>query len=98
MKAIVFAETGGPEVLALADGPKPEVRPGMVLLKTHAIGVNFADTLFRQGRYAVAPKLPDTPGLAAAGVIESVGDGVTGPLAGTRLAAVASKTYAEDCE
>ena len=55
MKAIVFKETGGPEVLALADGPKPEVRPGMVLLKTHAIGVNFADTLFRQGRYAVAP-------------------------------------------
>ena len=97
MKAIVFAETGGPEVLALADVPKPEVRPGMVLLKTHAIGVNFADTLFRQGRYAVAPKLPDTPGLEAAGVIEAVGDGVTGLRAGMRVAAFASKTYAEYC-
>jgi len=97
MKAIVFAETGGPEVLALADVPKPEVRPGMVLLKTHAIGVNFADTLFRQGRYAVAPKLPDTPGLEAAGMIEAVGDGVTGLRAGMRVAAFASKTYAEYC-
>jgi NADPH2:quinone reductase len=63
MKAIVFSELGGPEVLALADVPKPEVRPGMVLLKIHAIGVNFADTLFRQGLYSVVPKLPDTPGL-----------------------------------
>ena len=33
MNAIVFAQTGGPEVLALADVPKPEVRPGMVLIK-----------------------------------------------------------------
>ena len=97
MKAIVFAETGGPEVLRLADVPKPEVRPGMVLLKTHAIGVNFADTLFRQGRYAVAPKLPDTPGLEAAGVIEAIGDGVTNLRAGMRVATVASKTYAEYC-
>jgi NADPH:quinone reductase-like Zn-dependent oxidoreductase len=33
MKALVFARTGGPEVLALADGPRPDVPPGMVLLK-----------------------------------------------------------------
>ena len=38
MKAIVFAQTGGPEVLALSDVPKPDVRPGMVLIKVHAIG------------------------------------------------------------
>ena len=38
MKAIVFKETGGPEVLALGEAPKPEVRPGMVLVKIHAIG------------------------------------------------------------
>src|SRR6266446_5614965 len=49
MKAIVFAQTGGPEVLALADVPRPDVRPGMVLVKAHAIGVNFADIRFRQG-------------------------------------------------
>src|SRR5712692_7687808 len=97
MKAIVFEKTGGPEVLALADIPKPDVRPGMVLIRTHAIGVNFADTRFRQGTYVVKPKLPDTPGLEAAGVIEAVGDGVTGVRPGTRVVAFASKSYAEYC-
>src|SRR5438093_2780644 len=51
MKAIVFTQTGGPEVLALGDVPKPDVRPGMALIKIQAIGVNFADTRFRQGTY-----------------------------------------------
>src|SRR5262249_61682828 len=69
----------------------------MVLIKNHAIGVNFADTRFRQGTYAVKPKLPDTPGLEAAGVIEAVGEGVTGLEVGARVAAFASKTYADYC-
>ena len=76
MKAIVFEKTGGPEVMSLRETPKPEPRPGMVLIRTHAIGVNFADTRFRQGTYVAKPKLPDTPGMEAAGVIEAVGDGV----------------------
>ncbi len=97
MKAIVFAETGGPEVLALADVPRPDVRPGMVLIRNHAIGVNFADTRFRQGTYAVKPNLPDTPGLEAAGMIEAVGEGVPGLRPGMRVAAFASKSYAEYC-
>jgi len=97
MKAIVFDRTGGPEVLALAEVGKPEVRPGMVLIRNHAIGVNFADTRFRQGTYVVKPKLPDTPGLEAAGVIEAVGDGVTTVRPGARVAAFASKAYAEYC-
>src|SRR5258705_1584395 len=67
MKAIVFAESGGPEVLTLADAPQPAARPGSVLIKNHAIGVNFADTRFRQGIYTVKPKLPDIPGMEVAG-------------------------------
>jgi NADPH2:quinone reductase len=98
MKAIVFAQTGGPEVLALADVPKPEVRPGMVLIKAHAIGVNFADTRFRQGTYVAKPKLPDTPGMEAAGVVEAVGDGVTDVRPGQRVAAFTVKSYAEYCQ
>jgi len=97
MKAIVFAQTGGPEVLSLADVPKPDVRPGGVVIKNHAIGVNFADTRFRQGTYAVKPKLPDSPGMEAAGVIEAVGDGVTNLRPGMRVAAFTSKAYAEYC-
>src|SRR2546427_4593328 len=97
MKAIVFARVGGPEVLALSDVPKPDVRAGGVLIKTHAIGVNFADTRFRQGQYAVPAKPPDTPGMEAAGVIEAVGAGVTNLRPGMRVAAFTSKAYAEYC-
>lgn len=98
MKAIVFTETGGPDVLALADVPKPDARPGMVLMRVHAIGVNFADTRFRQGTYVVKPKLPDTPGMEAAGVVEGVGDGVTDLRPGDRVAAFTVKSYAEYCQ
>jgi NADPH2:quinone reductase len=98
MKAIVFAQTGGPEVLQLADVPKPDVRPGMALIKVHAIGVNFADTRFRQGTYVAKPKLPDTPGMEAAGVIEAVGEGVSGLAVGQRVAAFTVKSYAEYCQ
>ena len=97
MKAIVFAETGGPEVLTLAEAPKPSPRPGSVLIKNHAIGVNFADTRFRQGLYTVKPKLPDIPGMEVAGVVEAVGEGVTNVRPGMRVAAFTSRAYAEYC-
>jgi NADPH:quinone reductase len=97
MKAIVFEKTGGPEVMALAEVPTPELRPGMVRIRTHAIGVNFADTRFRQGTYAVKPKLPDTPGLEAAGVIDAVGEGATGLAPGMRVTAFTARGYADYC-
>jgi NADPH2:quinone reductase len=98
MRAIVFSETGGPEVLKLSDVPKPEARPGMVLIKVHAIGVNFADTRFRQGTYVAKPKLPDTPGMEAAGVVEALGEGASGFKVGDRVAAFTVKSYAEYCQ
>src|SRR5215470_12603193 len=97
MKAIVFTQTGGPDVLAQAEVPKPEVRPGGVVIKAHAIGVNFADTRFRQGTYTVKPKLPDIPGMEVAGVIDAVGEGVTNLRPGMRVAAFTSRAYAEFC-
>jgi NADPH2:quinone reductase len=95
MKAIVFDHVGGPEVLRLGEAPKPEVVPGTVLIKNHAIGVNFADVLFRQGMYMTKPNVTDTPGLEAAGVIETVGPGVENLKVGMRVAAMGTKTYAE---
>ncbi len=95
MKAIVFDKVGGPEVMHLADVPKPEVKPGTVLVKARAIGINFADTRFRQGQYLVQPKLPDTPGLEVSGVVEAVGEGVSNVKVGARVAALGSKAYAE---
>ena len=95
MKAILFDQVGGPEVLRVGEAPKPEVARGMVLIKNHAIGVNFADVLFRRGTYLSQPSFPDTPGLEAAGVIEAVGPGVDGLKPGMRVAAVGTRTYAE---
>lgn len=95
MKQIQFDKLGGPELLKLVDAPVPEVAKGTVLVRNRAIGINFADTLFRQGQYAQAPVLPDTPGLEAAGVIEKVGEGVSGLAVGQRVAAIGAKAYSE---
>jgi NADPH:quinone reductase len=95
MKAVTFDRLGGPEVLKLSDAQKPEVKPGTVLIRVRAAGVNFADTLFRQGQYLMQPNMPDTPGVEAAGEIEAVGSGVSGLRSGMRVAGLGSKTYAE---
>ncbi len=95
MKAVVFEKLGGPEVMKIAEVPKPEVKPGTVLIKVRAAGINFADTLFRQGQYMMQPNLPDTPGLEAAGEIDAVGAGVTNFKPGQRVAALGGKMYAE---
>jgi NADPH2:quinone reductase len=95
VKQIQFDKLGGPEVLKLADAPTPEAVKGTVLVRNRAIGINFADTLFRQGQYAQTPVLPDTPGLEAAGVIEKVGEGVSGFSVGMRVAAIGAKAYSE---
>jgi NADPH2:quinone reductase len=95
MKAVVFESLGGPEVMKIAEVPKPGVTPGTVLIKVRAAGINFADTLFRQGQYVMQPKLPDTPGLEAGGEVEAVGAGVTNFKPGQRVAAIGGKMYAE---
>ena len=95
MKAVTFDRVGGPEVLTYGEAPDPELRPGKVLIRNRAIGINFADTLFRQGQYLMQPKFPDVPGLETAGVVEAVGDGVDGVRPGDRVAAIGTRTYAE---
>jgi NADPH2:quinone reductase len=95
VKQIQFDKLGGPEVLKLADAPLPEATKGTLLIRNRAIGINFADTLFRQGQYAQAPQLPDTPGLEAAGVVEKLGEGVNGFSVGQRVAAIGAKAYSE---
>jgi NADPH2:quinone reductase len=58
---------------------------GEVVVKLFAIGVNPVDTYIRAGLYAVKPALPYTPGMDGAGVIESIGDGVTKVAIGRRV-------------
>jgi len=95
MKAIVFDKLGGPEVLHVSDIPKPEAKAGTVVIRVSAAGINFADTLFRQGQYLMQPSLPDVPGVEAAGEIDSVGAGVPNLKPGMRVAGIGSRAYAE---
>jgi NADPH2:quinone reductase len=97
MKAILVHQFGGPEVLKLEEVPTPKPAVGQVLVRIHAAGVNPYDTYMRAGTYAVKPPLPYTPGSDAAGVIETVGDGVKKVKPGDRIytAKTVTGAYAE---
>jgi NADPH2:quinone reductase len=69
MKAIEIAQPGGPEVLRLCERPRPIPKPGEVLIKVHAAGVNRPDVIQRMGHYPVPPGASDLPGLEIAGEI-----------------------------
>ncbi|MBV8977970.1 MAG: quinone oxidoreductase [Alphaproteobacteria bacterium] len=94
MKAIRFAQTGGPEVLQLVDVDLPPPGPGQVRVRHTAIGVNFIDTYQRSGLYKLP--LPSGLGSEAAGIVDEIGDGVTMLRKGDRVAyATALGAYAE---
>lgn len=86
MKAVQLSRFGGPEVLEIVETPTPAPRPGEVLVRVQASGINFFEILMRQDRYAVTPELPMMLGVEAAGVIEALGDGVASPAVGARVA------------
>jgi NADPH2:quinone reductase len=70
---------------------------GEVLVRVKACGLNYADVLQREGLYLGGPKPPYFPGAEAAGVVESVGPGVTSPSAGSRVAVIAANGMQADC-
>ena len=85
MRAIRVAQFGEPEVLKLEEVPLPTPAAGQVLVHVRAVGVNPYETYMRAGTYPIKPQLPYTPGSDAAGVVESVGPGVTKVKAGDRV-------------
>jgi NADPH:quinone reductase len=84
MKAIQVQKTGGPEALTLVDLPVPKPKANEAVVKIAAIGVNFIDVYFREGRYP-AP-LPFVDGQEAAGTVTEVGGEVTTAKPGDRVA------------
>ena len=97
MKAIRVHQFGGPEQLRLEEVHDLTPGPGQIVVKVRAIGVNPFDTYIRGGAYAIKPQLPYTPGADAAGVVASVGSGVTLFKSGDRvyIAGTLSGAYAE---
>ena len=81
--AVAIHAPGGPEVLRCEQVPLPEPKPGEVLLRQVAIGVNFIDTYHRSGLYPLP--LPHVLGVEAVGVVEALGRGVNGLRPGDRV-------------
>ena len=79
MKAIEISQPGGPEVLTLVERPKPELKPGQVLIKVKAAGINRPDVFQRLGNYPPPSDASDLPGLEVAGEI------VEGDVSGTNF-------------
>ncbi|MEW6057493.1 MAG: medium chain dehydrogenase/reductase family protein [Bdellovibrionota bacterium] len=88
MEKIVIHGPGGYERLKLEEHPTPNPKPGEVLIRTEASGVNYADVAVRWGLYESAKKYvgwPITPGFEYAGTVERIGDGVIHLKTGDRV-------------
>ncbi len=96
MKAIRVREFGGPDVLKLEDVPDPVAGAGQAVVRLRAVGVNPVDTYIRAGNYGPRP-FPFTPGADGAGVVETIGPGVSDFKPGDRvyLSGTLTGSYAE---
>jgi NADPH:quinone reductase-like Zn-dependent oxidoreductase len=86
MKAVQLSRFGAPDVFEMIELPIPIPAPGEIQIRIRAAGINFFETLVRQNRYAVTPKLPIVPGVEVAGVVEALGEGVDPDLIGKPVA------------
>ncbi|MBK9315879.1 MAG: quinone oxidoreductase [Acidobacteria bacterium] len=94
MKACVVEKYGGSDALIYRDYVRPEPNAGEALVRIEAIGLNYIDVYHRTGLYP--QPVPFIPGMEAAGVVESVGDGVSEVAVGDRVAyAMHPGAYAE---
>lgn len=94
MQAIRLSETGGPDVLVLAEVDDPRPGAGEVLVRVEAAGLNFIDVYHRTGQYPL--DLPTGIGLEGAGTVQDVGEGITDFATGDRVAWSGTRgSYAE---
>ena len=97
MRVVVISRHGPPEVLKVEERPDPPVVPGEVRIAVKAAGINFADTMARNGTYPDAPATPCVVGYEVAGEVDQVGEGVKDfavgdrVIAGTRFGGYAEK-------
>src|SRR5438132_7291063 len=97
MRAVRFHEYGDPSTLRIEDVARPEPKPGEVLIRVHAAGVNAIDWKFRAGylKDYMPLQLPHILGYDLAGTVEATGADVTGFSPGDDVFGQGTATYAE---
>jgi NADPH2:quinone reductase len=85
MKALLCKHYGTPDDLTVEDIAGPVAGPGEAVVRIKAAALNFFDTLIIAGKYQTKPAMPFSPAAEFAGVVDSVGEGVTGIKAGDRV-------------
>lgn len=88
-KQVLLSAYGAPEVLTLVEAELPQAKPGEVIIKTEAIGVNYSDTLRRRNQYFMPTPLSYVLGSEVVGEIIAMGEGVAAPYTvGARVLAI----------
>ncbi len=87
-RTIKFAQAGGPEVLEFIETEVPAPGPREVRIRVKAIGINRADSMWRNNKYTEPAKFPAGLGYEAAGIVDAVGKDVTGFAAGDAVSTI----------
>ena len=99
MRAVQYTEYGDPEALTVAEAPEPHAGPGQIRIAVRAASVNPIDWKLRSGAYGRPDiETPRIPGADAAGVVDEVGEGVTGVTGvsvGDEVFGLAADAYAQ---
>src|ERR1700735_3220664 len=77
-RIVEFTSYGAPEVLKFKDIPDPRPAAGEITIRVKAIGLNRAESMWRQGEYIEPVNLPARLGYEAAGTVDTLGEGVAG--------------------
>src|SRR5918999_5013390 len=88
MKALLSRAPGGPDSLELVEAEDPVPGPGQLLVRVKACAINYPDVLIIEDKYQFRPPRPFAPGGEIAGIVERIGEGVTGWAEGDRLIAM----------
>ncbi len=98
MRHVALNGSGGPEVIGFAEGPLPQVKPGEILVRVEAAGINRPDVAQRQGSYPPPKDASPILGLEVAGEVVALGEGAEGFSPGDRVCGLANGGgYAEFC-
>ncbi len=88
MRALLSTATGGPDTLKIGELPEPVAGPGQIIVSVKACSINYPDVLIIEDKYQFKPERPFAPGGEVSGIIEAIGDGVSGFAVGDKVIAL----------